>query len=68
MKFKLQILSLLLCGGLTCDWPVAAQEDYQPVVGTLHADFVLPRIDNDQAVALTQYRGTKVLLIHFASW
>ena len=41
---------------------------YAPVVGTVHPDFVLPRIDTREAVSLSQYRGQKVLLIHFASW
>ena len=42
--------------------------DYEPIVGQPHIDFVLPRIDNRQPVALSQFRGKKVLLIHFASW
>lgn len=41
---------------------------YQPEVDAPHADFVLPRIDNREAVSLAQFRGRKVLLIHFASW
>lgn len=31
-------------------------------------EFVLPRIDTREQVALSQFRGKKVLLIHFASW
>ena len=42
--------------------------EYQPQVDAPHPDFVLPRIDNREAVSLAQYRGKKVLLIHFASW
>jgi len=41
---------------------------YAPRVGQLHPDFTLPRIDNRQPVSLSQFRGKKVLLIHFASW
>lgn len=41
---------------------------YSPVVGEPLADFVLPNIDNREAVALSQFRGKKVLLIQFASW
>ncbi len=41
---------------------------YKPVVGQPHADFVLPRIDDRKPVSLSQYRGKKVLLLHFASW
>lgn len=46
-------------------WSGAA---YAPRVGQAHPDFVLPRIGDRQAVALSQFRGRKVLLIHFASW
>ncbi len=46
--------------------PAAGQ--YAPHVGQPHPDFVLPRIDNREAVSLAQFRGRKVLLIHFASW
>lgn len=43
-------------------------EGYAPKVGEKHPDLLLPRIDNREAVSLTQFRGKKVLLIHFASW
>jgi hypothetical protein len=43
-------------------------EDYSPRVGQPHPDFVLPRIDNGEAVRLSQFRGKRVLLVHFASW
>ena len=41
---------------------------YQPTPGELHPDFILPRIDNGQPVRLSDLRGKKVLLVHFASW
>ncbi len=41
---------------------------YAPQVGELHPDFVLPQLEDRQAVSLAQFRGKKVLLIHFASW
>lgn len=47
---------------------IAQQELYRPEVGKLHPDIVLPRIDNGESVSLADYRGKKVLLIHFASW
>lgn len=50
----------------TSSQPVHGQ--YSPEVGAPHPDFVLPRIDNREAVSLAQFRGRKVLLIHFASW
>jgi hypothetical protein len=42
--------------------------NYSPQVGQLHPDFTLPNIADNKPVSLSQYRGRKVLLIHFASW
>ena len=33
-----------------------------------HSDFTLPSIDGDESIQLSDYRGKKVLLLHFASW
>ena len=41
---------------------------YQSQPGTVHADFVLPRIEDGQPQRLSDLRGKKVLLVHFASW
>ena len=41
---------------------------YSPRVGELHGEFVLPNIADRAPVALSDFRGKKVLLIHFASW
>lgn len=41
---------------------------YKPVVGQPHPDFVLPNIANGKPVKLSDFRGKKVLLVHFASW
>ena len=41
---------------------------YRPVVGEPHPDFVLPNIDTREPVTLSQFRGKKTILIHFASW
>ena len=46
----------------------AGRGDYRPIVGTVHSDFLLPQLDDDAPVSLSQFRGSKVLLIHFASW
>lgn len=72
-KFRVSIwAALLLAGNALCGVALAANADqpsyYDPQVGELHADFVLPRIDNREAVSLSQFRGKKVLLIQFASW
>lgn len=56
--------------------PVAAQIEnqsfpamaYDPQVGQSHADFSLPDINSGQMRRLSDFRGKKVLLIHFASW
>lgn len=41
---------------------------YKPVVGQPHPDFILPNIKDGSAVRLSDFRGKKVLLVHFASW
>jgi hypothetical protein len=41
---------------------------YAPKVGQRHPDFTLPNIASGKPVSLSDFRGKKVLLIHFASW
>ena len=41
---------------------------YEPEVGKPHPDVILQTIEHDRAISLSQFRGKKVLLIHFASW
>lgn len=41
---------------------------YKPTVGKAHPQIVLPTIEHDRTIALSDLRGKKVLLIHFASW
>jgi hypothetical protein len=48
--------------------PRAFAEPYAPRVGERHPDFVLPAIGDRRPVGLSQFRGKKVLLVHFASW
>ena len=38
------------------------------VVGKPHPGFVLPSVIDRKPISLSQFRGRKVLLIHFASW
>lgn len=59
------ILLLAMTGGLLA---VGEAANYEPRVGQPHADFVLPTVENGKAVSLSQFRGKKVVLIHFASW
>ncbi|MCH8054072.1 MAG: redoxin domain-containing protein [Planctomycetes bacterium] len=51
--------------------PVPARADQEPTIGTAvgeaYPDFVLPTLEGKD-VRLSDYRGRKVLLIHFASW
>ena len=41
---------------------------YEPVVGQPHPDFQWPGIVDGKPVRLSDFRGKKVLLAHFASW
>ncbi|MDA7978377.1 MAG: redoxin domain-containing protein [Pirellulales bacterium] len=47
---------------------VGAKRPYRPRVGQRHPDFTLPNTADGTPVSLSDYRGKKVLLIHFASW
>ena len=49
----------------------AAQElpvSYEISNGQAHPDFILPGIQDGKPVRLSDFRGKKVLLVHFASW
>ena len=67
MKIKLFLLYAFLVSFTTVNTAVA-QTPYRPIVGQPHDDFVLPSVDDRKLVALSDYRGKKVLLVHFASW
>jgi hypothetical protein len=41
---------------------------YGPKLGARHPEFTLPDIRTGRPVSLSDFRGQKVLLIHFASW
>ena len=43
-------------------------DGYSPRVGQVHPDFILPGIADREPVSLSQFRGRKILLVHFASW
>ena len=59
-----------LCVCLTL-MPSPARADQEPTIGTAvgeaYPDLVLPTLAGKN-VRLSDYRGKKVLLIHFASW
>ncbi len=45
-----------------------AQTEYPVAVGQIHPDFKLPSVTDGQPISLSDLRGKKVLLLHFASW
>jgi len=65
----MQNLNLLtLTAGCVCAVAASGSAGYSPRVGEPHPDFVLPSIADRKPVSLSQFRGKKVLLVHFASW
>jgi hypothetical protein len=65
---KWLIRMLILAAAWAGAIPSARAEEYSPSIGKPHADFTLPSIEDGKPVSLSQFRGQKVLLIHFASW
>ncbi len=65
---KNSILSAAALGGVLLLGGGAAAAGYPPRLGALHDNFTLPDIETGKPVSLSQFRGKKVLLIHFASW
>ena len=62
---KLPLLTLIWMASPCAD---ARADGYPPPIGQPHRDFVLPRITDGRPIALSHFRGRKVLLIHFSSW
>jgi hypothetical protein len=61
------MLFLVVSSLLAMALPVRAAP-YAPKVGQRHPDFTLPNIATGKPVSLSEFRGRKLLLIHFASW
>ena len=59
---------ILMCGALFSLAGRSGAESYSPRVGKPHPDFTLPSIVDREPVSLSQFRGRKVLLVHFSSW
>ncbi len=60
---------MMLTFGSLCFFASPSNADgYSPRVGQAHPDFILPGIVDREPVSLSQFRGRKVLLVHFASW
>ncbi len=62
---KLPLLTLIWLASPGAD---AQADGYSPRIGEPHQDFVLPRLTDGRPVALSHFRGRKVLLIHSSSW
>jgi len=65
MKQRLPLLATALCLAAAAHIAAAA---YPPRPGKAHPGFTLPSITDGKPISLAQFRGKKVLLIHFASW
>lgn len=48
--------------------PSASAAPAQTAVGEAFPDLVFPTVDGQQTVRLSDHRGTRVLLVEFASW
>ena len=67
--FAATFLGRLCCApALAADAQIDAVAAYPPLPGRPHPAFVLPSIADGKPISLAQFRGKKVLLIHFASW
>ena len=63
-------LMLSVIVGMFLQAPPAGAADVPAIgleVGQMYPDFLLPKVDGGLG-RLSDYRGKKVLLIHFASW
>jgi hypothetical protein len=61
------LLALVFTIVLAAGWARPAQAE-EAVVGKPHPEIHLPTIDGEGSLSLHAQRGTKVLLIQFASW
>ena len=68
-RWTMIFLSLVLASVVLA--PAEVQADDRPTIGTgegqMYPDFVLPSLAGKD-VRLSDYRGKKILLFHFASW
>ena len=48
--------------------PGQVPSPYRPDLDKLHEDFKLPSIEDGTPIRLSDFRGRKLLLFHFASW
>ena len=70
LTYRWGICLLALWGQAAMIGALSAQRSprYPVPVGALHSDFKLPDVQGGQPISLSDYRGKKTLLVHFASW
>ena len=71
LQFGLFALTVAILGAypqLTAAQSPEVAIQYRPMEGQPHPDFLLPTISGKSQMKLSDYRGKKVLLLHFASW
>jgi len=61
-------LRFILVASLCSVGTASVAEDFHPRVGQVYPDFTLPSLAGGSPISLSQFRGRKVLLVHFASW
>ena len=67
-RWLCSVLSVFLFGVVENSFGQTLISNYNPVVGQPHFDFSLPDINDGKLKKLSDFRGKKVLLLHFASW
>lgn len=67
-KIGAGISFLILALFLTCVCDAQRRQIYPVPVSATHPDFKLPNVEDGKPISLSDYRGKKVLLVHFASW
>ncbi len=65
--FSMTGVLLVLMSISASESPGDAPPEVGKNAGQIHPDFLLPKLDGKFG-RLSDYRGKKVLLIHFASW
>ncbi len=60
----------LVAGGVTasCDRSTAPTHPVVEKVGQVYPNYAFPSLEDGRPVALSSFRGKKVILHHFASW
>jgi hypothetical protein len=65
---NIQLLAVVLKLCIFAGANLNTMPSYSPSIGDPHPGFVLPNIDTNEPVSLSQFLGKKLILINFASW